>query len=318
MRSSNSVTMKNNCVFFIILLTVFTSCDRPKKNKKSIEPNTIIGYNLSTPDRVYVLPLALQEISGITEIDSTTIACIQDERETVFFYDLNTGQIIRKIDFGFKGDYEGITRLNTTLYVLRSDGTITEIKNFNSDKFIRSTYTTGIPWKDNEGICYDPGNNNLLITPKETPGKGSEDKGKRFIYGFSLTTKKLIPEPVFTIELAVIDSFALANNIKVPMKKKKKGNGKEPDIKFLISAIAIHPKTGKLFLLSSADKLLFVLNMKNEIEYMEKLNPGLFKQPEGITFMNNGDMFISNEGKKSSPTLVRFNYRPLATEPLDK
>jgi hypothetical protein len=41
---------------------------------------------------------------------------------------------------------------------------------------------------------------------------------------------------------------------------------------------------------------------------MERLNPDLFNQPEGITFMKNGDLFISNEGKKKSPTLVRFNY----------
>jgi len=74
--------------------------------------------------------------------------------------------------------------------------------------------------------------------------------------------------------------------------------------------MAFHPKTGKLFLLSSADQLLFVLNMNNEIEYIERLNPDLFKQPEGITFMENGDMFISNEGKKKSATLVRFKYSP--------
>ena len=53
-----------------------------------------IGYNLSAPDRVYILPKKLKEISGITEIDSSRIACIQDEREIVFIYDLNSGQII--------------------------------------------------------------------------------------------------------------------------------------------------------------------------------------------------------------------------------
>ena len=150
----------------------------------------------------------------------------------------------------------------------------------------------------------------LLITSKETPRKGFEERDKRFIYGFSLTSGKPVQEPVFTIDLSAIDSFALANNIKVPMKDKKKGKKKEPDIRFLVSDLAINPVTGKLFLLSSTDKLLFVLNMKNKIEYIGKLNPDLFKQPEGITFMKNGDMFISNEGKKKSATIVRFNYRP--------
>ena len=300
--------MKKSRIFLLFLTCIFSFCDKP--HKKSVDSFMRIGYNLSAPDRVYVLPQVLQEISGIAEIDSSKIACIQDERETVFIYDLNSSQIISRIDCGYSGDYEGIARVDSTLYILRSDGVLTEIKNFKSDKFIRSTYTTDIPWKDDEGICYEPNNNNLLITPKETPHRGSEDKDKRFIYGFSLTSKKLIQEPVFTIDLSVIDSLAIENNIKVPMKDKKKGKKKDPDIEFRISAIEIHPITGRLFLLSSVDRLLFVMNMNNEIEYMERLNPALFKQPEGITFMKNGDMYISNEGKKKSATLVRFNYRP--------
>jgi uncharacterized protein YjiK len=95
------------------------------------------------------------------------------------------------------------------------------------------------------------------------------------------------------------------------MKDKNKRKSKDPDIRFQVSDLAIHPITGKLFLLSSADKLLFVFNTKNEIEYIGRLNPDLFIQPEGITFMKNGDMYISNEGQKKSATLVRFNYRPV-------
>ena len=101
------------------------------------------------------------------------------------------------------------------------------------------------------------------------------------------------------------------------MKDKKKGKSKEPDIRFQVSDLAIHPITGNLFLLSSADKLLFVFNTKNELEYIGTLNPDLFIQPEGITFMKNGDLYISNEGQKKPATLVRFNYRPLKDQTPD-
>jgi len=303
--------MKKSWLFLLLLTCIFASCDQHQKNKKSEVPLMDIGYNLSAPDRVYILPKKLKEISGITEIDSSRIACIQDEQEIVFTYDLNSGQIISRMDYGYKGDYEGIARVDSTLYILRSDGMLTEIINFNSDKFVRSTFSSGIPWKDNEGICYDPTTNYLLITSKEIPRKGSGNRDKRFIYGFDLTSKRPVPEPVFTVDLSVIDSFALAHTIKVPMKDKNKRKSKDPDIRFQVSDLAIHPITGKLFLLSSADKLLFVFNTKNEIEYIGRLNPDLFIQPEGITFMKNGDMYISNEGQKKSATLVRFNYRPV-------
>jgi hypothetical protein len=293
---------------------MLTFCGKTHKNKKNDATVINIGYNLSAPDGVYTLPKELKEISGISTIDSSTIVCIQDEREIIYFYDLNKDQIIKKIDFGYKGDYEGIVKVDSTLYILRSDGMLTEIKHFESDKYVRSAFASGIPWKDNEGICYDPQNNNLLITSKETARKGSEDRDKRFIYGFNLTSDKPVQEPVFTIELSAIDSFALANKIKVPMKDKKNGKKKEPDIRFLVSDLAIHPITGELYLLSSADKLLFVYNMKNGIEFIGRLNHDLFVQPEGITFMKNGDMYISNEGKKKSATLVWFKYKPATVE----
>ena len=303
--------IKKSCFLFALLTCIIVSCDQHQKNEKSKVPVLDIGYNLSAPDKVYTLPKKLKEISGITEIDSSRIACIQDEREIVFMYDLNAGQITNRIDNGYKGDYEGIARVDSTLYILRSDGEIIIIENFANEKPARSTFHSGIQYKDDEGICYDPATNYLLITTKEIPHKGTGNRDKRYIYGFDLTSKKPLPQPVFTIDLSVIDSFALAHSVKVPMKDKKKSKSKDPDIRFQVSDIAIHPLTGKLFLLSSADKLLFVFSAKNEIEFIGRLNPKLFVQPEGITIMKNGDMYISNEGQKQPATLVRFNYRPV-------
>ena len=202
-----------------------------------------------------------------------------------------------------------MARVNKTIYVLRSDGVLTEIAGFDSDKFKRTTYPTNIPWKDNEGLCYDSKNNRLLIAPKETPGKDSGHKDYRLIYAFNLSTKKPVTEPVFRLDLNEIKKFAIDKKIKVPMKGKKDKKNEEPDIKFQVSAIGIHPVTGRLFVLSGPERLLFVFDMKGHIVFMERLSGDLFKQPEGITFMKNGDMFISNEGKEKAPTLVRFNYK---------
>ena len=77
----------------------------------------------------------------------------------------------------------------------------------------------------------------------------------------------------------------------------------------MTSAIAIHPITKKLYLLSASDHLFFIFNINGEIEYMEPLNPDIFNKAEGITFLDNGDMIITNEGQNKKPTLLRFNYR---------
>ena len=271
--------------------------------------NTVrrIEYDLSAPDKVYILPPALYEISGMTETDASTIACIQDEHGIVFFYDINKKQIVRQFAFGSEGDYEDIVRVEKTLYVVRSDEFLIEIKDFSSAGFKSASYPTGIPGRNTEGLCYDRKNSRLLIVPKEISDDNPENKDKRFIYGFDLGSKKLIKGAVLKLDIPMIERFALENNIKVPVKGKK-GEKKKPDIKLKISALSIHPVSGRLYVLSGTERLLLVFDMNGKIEYLERLDKDLFPQPEGITFMKNGDMFISNEGRHAEATLIRFNY----------
>jgi uncharacterized protein YjiK len=103
--------------------------------------------------------------------------------------------------------------------------------------------------------------------------------------------------------------FALREKIDVPTRSKKKGKIIDSVIKFMTSDIGIQPITKKLFLLSASDHLLFIFNRNGTLEHIEKLNPELFVQAEGITFLPNGEMFITNEGQDHKATLLQFKYR---------
>lgn len=271
----------------------------------------ITGYNLTAPDNTLILPDTLREVSGLTNIDSTTFACVQDENGILFIYDVSKNEIKKQYVFNIDGDYEGVTRVDKTIYVLRSDGTLFEILNYTSDNFKLTSYATGIPANNNEGLCYDPDGKRLLIACKGKIGKGPEFKDKRVIYGFDLQTKTLTKEPIFDFDLQVIKDFAIKNKLDLPTKtrKKKEQPITEPFIKFRTSAICIHPQTKKLFLLSASDYLLFIFNMSGDIEHIEQLNPTMFNKAEGITFYENGDMLITNEGQDKKPTLLHFKYR---------
>src|SRR5512140_2212992 len=113
------------------------------------------GYNFTTPDKSVVLPEILHEISGVTIIDSVSIGCIQDEKGILFIYDLSLNEIRKSVNFFSKGDYEGIAKAGNIMFVLRSDGTLFEIADFESDEFTVTQHKTGIPCKENEGLCYD-------------------------------------------------------------------------------------------------------------------------------------------------------------------
>lgn len=296
-------------LFFLTLFFSDCSNSNSKNNKEELPKEEMtIGYTLSSPVRTFILPGILQEISGITNIDTTTFACIQDEKGILFIYDIVNNKIQQQYTFTIDGDYEGIARVGKTMYVLRSDGTLFEISDYTSENFKLTSYETEIPADNNEGLCYDAANNRLLIAVKGKVGKGRENKDKRVIYGFDLKTKTLSEEPAFDFDLQAIHEFAEQHNLDLPANEKKKKQNREATIKFKTSAIAIHPLTKKLYLLSASDHMLFVFDMEGTIEHIELLDEELFNKAEGITFFDNGDMLITNEGQDKKPTLLRFNY----------
>jgi len=286
----------------IIFLTL-SQC----KNDITIEKST--GYNFKSPDESIELPSLLHEISGVTYIDSLNFACIQDENGILFIYDTRERKIKREFKFFSKGDYEGIARVDDTIFVLRSDGVLLEIADYKSDSIIVIPYQTNIPSKDNEGLCYDSENRRLLIACKESTGKGELSKDNRYVFSFNLDSMHLVPDPVFSFNIEKLKAFAKTNKVKLPLKGKKKGLKVETVLKFQASEIAIHPLSKRMFILSAEDYMLFVFDKTGEIEQMVMLNHTMFNQPEGITFLENGDMLISNEGPGKGPaTLLRFKY----------
>lgn len=273
------------------------------KNEVPQEIKRTANYNLTAPSATIVLPYALTEISGITGIDSTTFACVQDEIGIVFIYDSRKGQIINQIPFAGPGDYEGITRVNRSLYILRSDGILYELADYLVKSPVINIFNTGIPAKDNEGLCYDSRNKRLLIACKQGYTE-DEIKNKQLVYSFDLKTKKLSKDPVIVLDIKVLRKIVKENDIKIP------GIDKDDvdDLDFRASDIGINPLTGKIFLISASFYTLIVADMSGRVETIAPLKKDLFRQAEGITFNSRGDLFISNEAAGKSPTLVRFNY----------
>lgn len=264
-------------------------------------------YDLDSPDKILVLPDTLREVSGCAFLDTVSFACIQDENGILFIYDLSKNQIKKQLNFHLDGDYEGVTEVGDTMYILRSDGTLFEISRYNSPNFKVKSHITGVSASNNEGLCYDKANKRLLIASKGKIGKGPELKNKRIIYAFDLTSNKLSVQPAFDFNLEKVKQFASSKKIPLPTRSKK--NGTELILKFNTSAICIHPFTNELYLLSASEHLLFIFDMKGEILDMVMLDPKTFNKPEGITFNEKGEMLITNEGQDKKPTALLFKYK---------
>ena len=83
----------------------------------------------------------------------------------------------------------------------------------------------------------------------------------------------------------------------------------EKKVRFKPSAAAIHPLTGRLFIISAINKVLVVADPNGNPEKIYKINPRLYKQPEGITFTPEGHLLISNESKDiGAANILIFKY----------
>ena len=294
------ISLEMNSTFLFKLLIVISLINSNYAQHKSLE------YNIENPDKKIELPEILQEVSGITELDSTHVVCVQDENGILFVLDINTGEITKQFTFGEDGDYEGITRAENTIYILRSDGILIELSEWDSGNVKSNTYNTNIPAKNNEGLCYDPANSRLLIGCKTKPGQGPDFKDVRSIYAFDLNTKELSDQPVYEFSVLEIADAVKSRGINLPIKIKKKTGEEVENFKLGISAIAIHPVSGDLYMLSAVDYLYMIFDSNGNIKTIKQLPENLYPQAEGITFLKNGNMIITSEGvnKKANLFLI--------------
>lgn len=253
-------------------------------------------YDLRTPKNRWKLSTELKEVSGIALFDDRTMLCIQDEKGTVYFYDLKDESIKRRAVFGKSSDYEDITLVENSIYILKSNGQLFTF-DITQDKEPKiKIINTSLSAKNNtEGLIFDSWKNRLLIACKDSPYIGKYEKKGRAIYSFDLTEGKLDEKPAILISNEKFNDALKTYGLDV---KKHKT--------FQPSGIAIHPSTGRIVIICSVGKILIVLDRNGNIENLVPLDSDLFIQPEGISFSSDGDLYIASEGKLSSGYILKF------------
>lgn len=274
----------------------FVAGKQEKKTNKEDEADSETKGGVLNPAvkiiRKWEMPKDLKEISGIAPINNKQIACVQDELGKIFIFSIAENKVEKEIEFSSKGDYEGIAVVDDKAYIIRADGLLLEVANYSSGKPTVKEYRTPLTVKqDVEGLCYDAKNNRLLLSIKGKELNTDEYKG---IYAFSLSSKKMEANPVLKIDLT--------NNFWNKAKKKK-------DV-IQPSDIDVHPATGDIYIVDGADPKLFVMSNHGTPKQLYQLNSSDFPQPEGITFLQNGDLLISNEGRKGEGNILQLSIQP--------
>jgi len=247
------------------------------------------GYDLHKPSIVH-LPSALDEVSGIFYYPKDNSVFLEsDEQGSLYKLNLAKPKQVQEWKFGKKHDYEDLFLLDSAFYMLCSNGDLT-ILNFNNDnKIAKRQYT--FPYGDKyefESLYFDDHTQKLNLVCKTCKG---EDKENVAVYSFD--PKTYMYGQGFSINATAIHSVITDNAGKLKA-----------------SAANINPVTGELFLISSVNKLLIIADKSGRVKSAYQLDPSLFKQPEGLCFRSNGDMFITNEsGGAGTGNILFFPYK---------
>jgi DNA-binding beta-propeller fold protein YncE len=288
--------------FACYLLLGLFSCEEKNKNPASgpgeeivtEEKNAAAGssYLPGNPE-IRELDNTLKEISGIFYLKDGLFAAVQDEKGTIYTVDQGNGSIVGEINFAAPGDYEDITAYGDFYYVLRSDGTIYKVPK-QGEASGTAVYTGPGGKMEFETLYLDETKKKLVLICKECGGKKNDRSISAF--SFDLSTGKFDEGPFFVLDLQEPANGAPGKNGKL-----------KP------SAAAIHPVENKLYVLCSVGSTLLVCDLRGKTEFAWPLDPGIYKQPEGLAFAPNGDMYLSNEAAKKNGkgNIMKLVYKPV-------
>jgi len=284
MKNSKSISFTFIGVLALFILFSFV----PKFGERQI----VLEYNYTVVN-TWNLPKELSEISGMVWLRNDLLACVQDEEGVIFIYDLYKKQITNRVLFAGSGDYEGIAIHENDAYVLRSDGVIFFVENFESDNNKTSEFETAFSEKNNmESLALNKLNRSLLVAPKDRDLSDLNFKG---LYEISLASKKMNVFPSFKINMnnQAFESF----------------RSKKIHKTFSPSDLAIHPKTNDIYVLDGKRPKLLILDKQGKLKRIHLLDETVFLQPESITFDSDGKLFIGNEGKENNATILEVQLK---------
>jgi uncharacterized protein YjiK len=282
-----------NRIFKFISSSLFFFLCFAIAQQNDLNEGTLHHYDFSgDKSKTVTLPKKLNEISGLAITGDNRLFAHNDEVGTIYEIDISTLEILNEFYLGekkIKKDFEGIAVVKDSFFLVTSSGVIYKFSYLDNEKNVDyKKFKTILSTKYNvEGLCYDKATNSLLLACKDYAGKNLKDY--KAIFTFDLSKYKLQEEPRFLINL---DS----------LKNKFKINNFSP------TGIEVHPNSGNVFILSSHEKAIVELSSNGNLLNAVKLKSKNHRQPEGIAFLSDLTLLISDEGQNKKGKLTIIPY----------
>jgi uncharacterized protein YjiK len=239
----------------------------------------------------WLLPPALQEISGLALTRDSRLLVHDDEVGQVWEIDFRRGILVKLFALGsrvVKGDFESIAIANDVVFLLASNGTLYEFPEGASGAQVEyKVHDTGLKKAcEFEGVAFAPAINALLLACKTA--YAPENRGQLVIYRWSLTG----------------DTAARLTRLSVPLAGVIGSNGWKG---LHPTDITVDPVSHNYVLVASQEKALVEITPAGVVVFARPL-PAMHHQPEGIAITKDSILIVSDEAGQRPAMITLYRW----------
>ena len=263
-------------------------------------------FDLGHPNAIHHLPMGITPFSDVAMLDSTQMLGLDQEAGNLFLFDLNENTITSQLSLG-ETKFTDMAMVDSTVVLLDASNQV----HFLLPPYDSLSFETAEKIDEDivvNGACLHNSTKRLFFLG-EAIEKG-EGLFTSSIYTYNLHHRKMNETTLFDVNTSDIETFASENNITLPVINVNALGDSISGLQFVPSAIAVHPKTNEIYILSSGDKSLVVYDQFGKVVNFTFLDPNVFTAPTGLTFLSNGDLLISNKDLMT-PSVMQVKWNRL-------
>lgn len=262
--------------------------------------DTAAGPATGVPIARWILPTALNEVSGLALTSDGRLLAHGDELGRISVVDPRRGVILKEFSIGAKGDFEGITVAEGTIHLVTSNGQIYSFREgATGERVSYRMHDTQLGREcEFEGIAYDARREAMLLPCKNVHKKSLRNHVVIYVWK---------PDPASSPRISVLT---------VPLRSAIAGN---PWATLRPTDITVDPRTGNYVLVAAQERAILELTPNGSVVQSFSLPGGSEQhgQPEGIAISEDGMLIIADEASRraASITIYRWPIAPGSVAP---
>lgn len=263
-------------------------------------------FDLDHPGSVQALPSGILPFSDICILDSTMLIAIQQGQGSLVLYDFIQNQFQTLNPLVANQGIRDLATVDSTIYLIDEQMFVYRSRAPYDSTSTQQVCNETLNWSS-AAICHHALTDRLFILPQMD---STNESSLRSVYTYNLNQNRYSETPLFTYDLDEVEAFANEHGVRLTSLRMSALNDSVYGLNLDPTAIAIHPKTNDVYVLSGSDRSIVVFDQNGTIQNFAILDKSYFPNPSGMTFSKTGDLLISNSDLMNN-SVVRVAWNKL-------